>query len=211
MTVCIVPGYALLEPDDLADAQVFTEIALNLLPSQIWIPIFMEQALLCGQEGSAAVDIDGAALQDYPRPEKPDIQVLVDQIGYGHICHQLRILLTPGIEDPGYRCHPALSGSAIPVDHKYGAIIPEPYIGIADNMKVNPSQIDLLPFESVYHLILHYLVSDQQIDDLALMDGPDHCGIGIFHRLYLREAVQIVGPGQPDGLMLLPLPRHMIA
>jgi len=78
-------------------------------------------------------------------------------------------------------------------------------------MEVNSSQIDLIPLEPVCHLSSHHLIPDQEVDDLALMDGPDHCGIGIFHRLYLREAVQIVGPGQPDGLMLIPFRWHMIA
>jgi len=171
----------------------------------------MEQALLCGQEASAAVDINGAALQDDARLKKPDIQVLVDQIGYGGISHQLGILLSPGIEDPAHRSHPLLFGLSIPVDHKSGAIIPEPDIGIADDVKVNPSQIDILPLELVCHLVSHYLVFDQEVDNLTLMNGLDHSGIDRFYCLYLREAVQIVGPGQPDGLMLLPLSGHMIA
>src|SRR5207253_8094020 len=54
------------EPEDLADAQVRAEHALELRARDTGVPRLLarEQALLGGEEGAAAVDVDGAALED---------------------------------------------------------------------------------------------------------------------------------------------------
>ena len=211
MSVCVVSCYPLLQPDNFPCPQILFEIALDLLLIQAWVAIAIEEALLCGQDRPRAVHIDGSALQDYSWNEALHLEVVIYQTGDSGVSHQSGILFPPGIEGPGDHSDIIHSLVFPPRYYECWAIIPEPDIRIIYLVESDPKQLHLLLSQPLNNSAEHHLVSDQEVDHLALMHGFDDGDVCVLHFFYIEECLLIIGPGEPYRFMLFPFCRHMKA
>ena len=67
--VGVVADDAAAEPEDVGRAEVIAEVLLDVGLGKLRVAIWVEQALLGGEQRAAAVDVDRAAFQDDARRE----------------------------------------------------------------------------------------------------------------------------------------------
>src|SRR5487761_265707 len=69
MTICVVSYDTRVEPDQVRHSQIVSQMLGYLARALLWVPVLVEQTLLCGQASAEAVDIDGPTFQDNSRFE----------------------------------------------------------------------------------------------------------------------------------------------
>ena len=222
---------ALLDPDDLLDAQVLLEVLGHVL-AQLLTPGLegtavgrpdvvlvllgehggagaarREQALVGDDDGALAVDGDGAALEDHV------IGAIAHDLGeLAHLEGDL-LVLVPGeveaVDHAAVGVEVPVHGTlvALAIDHVGGAGVTEPSVigGHLDDMHVLAVLEDGLAV-GVVHLI------GAHVDGRELGDGASHVLVLLLSRLgAVSPGVGAVGPTHPHALLVGPLCGHVEA
>ena len=96
----IVARDAVTEPEDLGHAEKIAQMGLDVGPVELGVAIGVEQARLGGQQGTAAVDVDRAALHHDAGLEHGEPELGADA-GGDHVVQVVRrILPAPGVVAP---------------------------------------------------------------------------------------------------------------
>ncbi|KAF5028225.1 hypothetical protein DSECCO2_661300 [anaerobic digester metagenome] len=207
MAVGVVAGDPLLQPDDVAGAEVSLQVGLDLLPGEVRVPVGVQEARLRRDHRAAPVHLDRTPLEDETGGEDGDLHLAVHGERDPGILHKFRVLLPPGVERPvHHREVPGLS-----VDQKRRSVVPEPDVGVIGEMEPDSSRIDALLFEHRLHPDMHLLVGDEQVDGLRPPERRDDLDVDPLHRRKVGKRLAVVGPGEPDGIVRLPLRRHTVA
>src|SRR5450759_2840501 len=101
MSVGVVAGNSMLQPDDARSTQVIAQAAFDLPAAELGIAGLYgaEQALLRGQQQTLSVDVDAAAFEHHLRREYGELEALAEEGGDGGVFAPV-VVLGPGIEAP---------------------------------------------------------------------------------------------------------------
>lgn len=99
MTIRIITNNAIAQPEDVGDAQIVSEICLNLRLDQMRIAILVEETLLSCEERSFSIDVNRTPFKDNARLDTGNFQEFGNPLR-NHIIQIPRpVFLAPGIED----------------------------------------------------------------------------------------------------------------
>src|SRR5439155_14083637 len=158
------------EPEDLADPEVHGEQALELRARHAGVPCLRarEQALLGGEEGAAAVGVDGAALEDdvarvaAERGLPPAAAEGAGERVAGGRVPPVIAVLRPAVEAPVDE-----GDVAVVASHEERAGIAHPGAVGRDAKEVHPPEIHAGVAEDALSASLQACVVDQDTDALA--------------------------------------------
>ena len=79
MAIGVVTDDAIAHPQHLRNAEVVLEVLLDLLARKVRVAVFIEQALLAGEEQALAIHLDGATFEDHVVFETAQLELLCDE------------------------------------------------------------------------------------------------------------------------------------
>ena len=196
---------AVLDPNDLLDAQVLGKLLLNLLLGVLGVAVLIEQAHLGGHHGALAVAVKRAALEDVVLGT-----IAVDLLELRHLQADARILVPREIQTVDKaairvkvevrECHVALV-----VDKKRRAGVADPGVVV---LHMNHAHV-LNAIEDLTHRGEVFGV-DAHSDGLKTCNGLDDLGEDLLRRLGTAAPhVGAVRPQNPGTLLLLILAGHI--
>jgi hypothetical protein len=210
VTVGVVAGDPVAQPEDVADTEMAAETGFDGLPVEAGIAVGVEEAGLGRQQGAAPVDVDGPALEHHAGGVDRN-PVLAGDPGRNHVVEIVgRILATPGIVAPvqdglfGVLRRPSL--------HEDGAMVPAPGIVGRVVMEVDVADVGPGLGEQPPHAGLHRRPRDVDVNLLPLGEQPDHPSEDAWDRAELAGPGGLfVRPTEPGAAVRLPLGGHAIA
>ena len=218
VAVCVVAGNAAAEPDDLIDAEIVVKGVFELLAADAGVALldFAEQALLRGEQNASAVGVNGAAFKhdavlravlvlDEGLPGRE-----VEQRGHaaGELVVELAVrILGPAVEEPVGEAYLALC-----VAYKDGTGVARPTAVCRPPVKADAGQIGPCAPEDTGYALFGFLVFDGNVDLLVASKQAHDLRIEPGDGLeFSGPVLGVVGPGEPCGLVPIPLGGHAVA
>ena len=209
MAVGVVALQSVSQPDDLLYPEPVSQFLFDLGPFQSGVTVGIQKAVLRGEQGVEAVGVDGAALED----------ILVGfKRGVGHRAGGKRnaVVRIPGCVFPAPTIEAEIVGdprgsSFAAMQHENGAAVAEPGIVGLDGDEPEIRGLDAGFPQSLADFVGCRAVVDAKIDPLAGKEGADDFQVGLadgFHQA--GPGALVMGPGQPSGLVFLPLGRETV-
>ncbi len=207
--VRVVVEQALVEPEDVLAAERVGEVGFEPFPLHAGVPVRVEQALLRGQERALSVDLDRAALEHHPERVELTAGQLADAAGHQVVAVE-DVLVAPAVEREADRRDVAL---VVLDEDRRDVAHPD----VAEGHAVEDRSE---PLEPLARLHLADAARHQDVERLAARvavlidvgDGPAELhvlALGLGE--HLRPELVVAGPGEPHGLVRLPLGRLAIA
>ena len=211
MSVSVVSHDSLAEPQDVGCPELVLEHRFDFGTSEAGVPDLndrVEQALFCGEQGAAPVDVDAATFEhELPRlgPKQPQLEPRRDALG--HAIVELPIgVLGPGVESKlGDRERGGRAGPA----HEDGPEIagPAAVCREAEELEAVGPHAHLREHASGAALVVggidqdpHELSPGERARDLSVHPG-DRAKLA-------RPIAGVVRPADPGGVMRFPLGGH---
>jgi len=204
VTIGIIAGDAVAEPEDVGDAEIIAKILLDLRLGELGIAIRVQQNRGGGQERACAIGVDGAALQHDARTEDIETEQLGDPLGDGIVIVVKPVLVAVGVVTP------VDDGEIVAAGDEDGAVIAAPgFIGrdamIEDVRLVFTDGAAGDGFDGV--------VADINMDRLVRGEGADdlaECGKNLVVAIRETDAIG-PGPTEPRGRVGSPFGGHAVA
>ncbi len=211
----VVAGGAPVEPENLVDAEVIMQGALDLLLGDAWVALldFGEEALFGGDENAGAVSVDGAAFED----EAMLFAVLTDDTGLelfdpvelGDVMRNLVVATPVVVLGPGVEVPVGEGELALRIFDEDGAGVAEPDPVGLPGMEVQAGHVGSAAEEDASGALLGGLVVDEDVDVFAAREMTDDLGVDPGDGLELTGPVfGVMGPCDPGGGVGRPFGRH---
>ena len=204
VAVGLVGVDAVLDPDDLLDAQVLLELLLDLVLGVLGVAPRREEAHLSGNHGALTVAVERAAL------EHEVVGAITLDLADLRELHAERGVLVPGevqavVEAAvGVEVEVRQTHLALVVDEKCGAWVADPGVVV-----LHEQNLDVLDLAE--KLVDGSVVLGVHADGDLLVAGDGACDLGEDLLRRLRAVAPHVGavrPEHPRALLLLVLARH---
>lgn len=208
MPVRVIPDDSFAEPKDLGHTEVIAEVLLNLRFGEMRISIGIKEASFGGEEGTASIDLDGAAFHDDAGRKERESAKSGDVLGEGVVEIEWRIFAPPRIVSPIDDGAFMISGDI--ADEKDGAVIAAPGFISGEMMKLNSIEWRAKAEEEVSHGGFGLGIPDVDMDRLDLGEVLDELAIDRWNGVEFIRETNSVGtrPGEPSASVGFPFGRH---
>ena len=210
MSVGIVALQAIVEPNHFSNAQPPRESFFNIGPTERWIPVGVQQALLGRQQGSLSIGIQGATFQNKVVGDPRNVEHPTGGRG-NHVIEIPRpVFFTPAIKNKIVRY--SLGSFCVAAKDENRATIANPSIVARDRQNFKIGGANLFAGEAFLNLRSGRTIFGQEINLLAWEQGLDDVQVGFFHAFEkTRPSLGIMGPSEKSSFVFFPLCRKTVS
>ncbi len=224
VAVGVVADDAAVEPQDVVDTKVVVENGFQLLLAHAGVALldFTEEAFLRGEENACAIGVNGAAFQYYAaRPA-----VLAFRGGFGRVrwlprgdleqlCHaggKLVVVVPVVVFGPGVEAPVGEGDLALLVSDEDGAGVAGPDTVGGPEVELDAVEIGAGAGEATGGAGALGGTGNDEVDDFARGEEADDFRVEPGDGLeFTGPVLAVVRPGEPCGLVRLPLGGHAVA